>query len=192
MPFQGTVQELDELLDFVGGFQVKISKAPAEIFSMMGRKKICNNCGTRSEKKLMTCGSCKMARYCNAECAKADWKKHKKCCADMHKTSETQSFDVFARDVQSHIATSAFKKELTVLDAKGRCWAYKSEDDNSYILELWHTPKLLEHLKKIGCTEKAIKWHLKELLAGISFLVFHEGQVACMRNKDDMAASHNP
>lgn len=46
----------------------------------------CSNCG-RSE-NLKTCNTCHTAKYCNADCQKAHWKKHKMDCktiaADLH------------------------------------------------------------------------------------------------------------
>ena len=34
--------------------------------------------------KTMICGGCKTARYCDATCQKADWKKHETCCSKKH------------------------------------------------------------------------------------------------------------
>ncbi|KAI0311543.1 hypothetical protein OF83DRAFT_1287480 [Amylostereum chailletii] len=38
----------------------------------------CNKCGETGKK--LTCGSCKSVYYCNADCNKADWPKHKEVC----------------------------------------------------------------------------------------------------------------
>ena len=43
--------------------------------------KTCWSCSTRPE-KLLVCSRCKKAQYCNAECQKKDWKKHKKNCSN--------------------------------------------------------------------------------------------------------------
>ncbi len=40
--------------------------------------------GGRKEKKLRTCGQCKVASYCDAKCQAADWKAgHKKRCKEL-------------------------------------------------------------------------------------------------------------
>lgn len=39
----------------------------------------CNACGKYDE-NLLRCGRCHQARYCNAECQKKAWKKHKQVC----------------------------------------------------------------------------------------------------------------
>ena len=53
------------------------------------------------EKKLLCCGKCKVARYCSSDCQKADWKKHKKLCA------ETARFDK-----PMHSAHQSYLKQL--------------------------------------------------------------------------------
>lgn len=52
---------------------------------MIGSK--CDHCGvtkddttTTSIMKLKSCVKCRRSYYCDAECQKADWKKHKKGC----------------------------------------------------------------------------------------------------------------
>lgn len=42
----------------------------------------CNNCSKSADdnNKLMQCSVCATARYCSADCQKADWKNHKKNC----------------------------------------------------------------------------------------------------------------
>jgi hypothetical protein len=41
----------------------------------------CNSCGLPSEKsKLLLCSRCKRLYYCDKECQKRDWKKHKRVC----------------------------------------------------------------------------------------------------------------
>ena len=42
--------------------------------------------------KLQICGRCKTARYCNAECQRADWARHKK--PDCFSFSHSRSFDM--------------------------------------------------------------------------------------------------
>ena len=181
MPSIGTMEQIKEILDMAGGFQVRIGKAPNELAKMINRKKICVYCNKHHETKLMTCGSCEITRYCDAECQKADWKNHKKYCGSQTKCSYTPTLDIFMRDVTAHRLISEYKGEASVLDAKSRVWAYKSEDDDSYIIELWKTPQLISHLKKIGVEDKALKWHIKKLCEGSSFLVYKEGQVMCCK-----------
>ena len=40
----------------------------------------CRHCGNPGKPKLLSCGACKVAKYCSAPCQKADWKKHKASC----------------------------------------------------------------------------------------------------------------
>jgi len=40
----------------------------------------CRHCGNPGNPKLLSCGACKVAKYCSAPCQKADWKKHKVSC----------------------------------------------------------------------------------------------------------------
>ncbi|EIW80761.1 hypothetical protein CONPUDRAFT_144702 [Coniophora puteana RWD-64-598 SS2] len=45
---------------------------------------VCFACGGRGKPSLLTCGRCKRARYCSAECQRRDWKeKHKLVCAGL-------------------------------------------------------------------------------------------------------------
>ena len=48
---------------------------------------LCDHCFKTStgEKGLLKCGKCKVARYCNRECQKADWSTHKPRCANAKK-----------------------------------------------------------------------------------------------------------
>ena len=44
----------------------------------------CDFCGKQNRSKLLkTCGACGTVKYCNAECGKADWRRHKKDCKNM-------------------------------------------------------------------------------------------------------------
>ena len=181
MPSLGTMEQIEQILDMSGGFQVHIGKAPNELAKCINRKNICVYCTKRHQTNIMTCGACKMTRYCDAECQKADWKNHKEHCGSQHKCCDTVGVDIFTKDVIVHRAMSEYKKETTVLDAKGRVWAYNSEDDDGYMIELWKTPQLITHLKKIGVEDKALKWHIKQLLGGTSFLVYKEGQVMVLK-----------
>ena len=46
-----------------------------------GSTACCVTCGvTRVQSKLRRCGACQMARYCSADCAKADWQEHRMMC----------------------------------------------------------------------------------------------------------------
>lgn len=42
---------------------------------------LCSNCKDR-KKPLMRCMRCQVVSYCSKECQKADWKRHKKECAN--------------------------------------------------------------------------------------------------------------
>lgn len=43
------------------------------------------DCSSVTRQAVMTCGRCRNVRYCNANCQKADWKRHKKDCIDKAK-----------------------------------------------------------------------------------------------------------
>jgi hypothetical protein len=182
MPSIGTKSQIEQILNLTGGFQVHIGKAPNELAVHIKRKNVCTNCHKRHQMKLMTCGECKMTRYCNAECQKADWINHKRYCGSQHKCCDTKTLDLFSRDVMAHLMMSAHKGEESVLNSDGRVWAYKSEDDTGYMIEMWKTPQLIAHLKKIGVDNTSLRWHVKKLLEGTSFLVYKEGQVMAMQN----------
>ncbi|GAB7357830.1 hypothetical protein MBLNU230_g0002t1 [Neophaeotheca triangularis] len=59
------------------------SKAELEELTKEFREGLCGWCG-RSEsvdgKALLRCGGCKKSKYCNKDCLKAHWPKHKKTC----------------------------------------------------------------------------------------------------------------
>ncbi|GAQ90657.1 hypothetical protein KFL_006680060 [Klebsormidium nitens] len=41
----------------------------------------CDQCGAlKSPGELKRCSRCKSARYCSAQCQRADWKEHRKTC----------------------------------------------------------------------------------------------------------------
>ena len=40
----------------------------------------CAECGEEGGASLKTCKSCKLVKYCNADCQKNHWPKHKKEC----------------------------------------------------------------------------------------------------------------
>lgn len=42
--------------------------------------KICHCCQKTSDEKLPTCSRCKIVGYCNRECQRKDWPKHKLEC----------------------------------------------------------------------------------------------------------------
>jgi hypothetical protein len=50
----------------------------------MSNNLACNNCQEKKE-KLMTCGKCKIAKYCCKECQVLDWDNHKESCFDRQK-----------------------------------------------------------------------------------------------------------
>jgi len=41
---------------------------------------ICEQCDTHSTKVFPKCGKCKIVHYCNIECQRLNWKKHKLIC----------------------------------------------------------------------------------------------------------------
>lgn len=43
----------------------------------------CNNAQRNDGRALMTCAQCRAARYCPRECQKADWRTHKRMCAQI-------------------------------------------------------------------------------------------------------------
>ena len=69
-------------------------------FVLQGRKlerfKACDKCGAKGE--LMTCGRCKMIRYCSSTCQKAAWQQHKLECKDMAQQREIGEAQAKSRD----------------------------------------------------------------------------------------------
>jgi hypothetical protein len=52
-------------------------------FRNRGFLKSCNGCKEFTHSQLLVCSGCKLARYCNKECQKKDWKDHKKKCSSL-------------------------------------------------------------------------------------------------------------
>lgn len=50
-------------------------------YRLQDPEKVCDNCGKRSKKKLMTCARCEGVSYCNAKCQKEHWKQHRGTCS---------------------------------------------------------------------------------------------------------------
>lgn len=44
------------------------------------KHKTCQGCLKKSDTKLLCCGRCQFAYYCNSECQRSDWKVHKALC----------------------------------------------------------------------------------------------------------------
>eukprot|EP00929_Paragymnodinium_shiwhaense_P075765 TRINITY_DN38782_c0_g1_i2.p1 TRINITY_DN38782_c0_g1~~TRINITY_DN38782_c0_g1_i2.p1 ORF type:complete len:591 (-),score=136.80 TRINITY_DN38782_c0_g1_i2:463-2187(-) len=51
----------------------------SQIRGLANQAPACENCGAQPEKPLQ-CSVCKVVKYCNSECQKADWKFHKRRC----------------------------------------------------------------------------------------------------------------
>ena len=53
--------------------------------TLTGGLKSCSLCGKmeKKRKQMKSCSACKTVQYCNRECQKAHWKKHKKDCASL-------------------------------------------------------------------------------------------------------------
>ena len=157
---------------------VRFGKAPNKYVEMIKRKNFCQFCRKNHETKLRTCGRCNMVRYCNDECKNADWKNHKNYCSDLNKCGDTPTFDIFIRDFIVHRRMTKYIKQPSAFDSKSRVWAYHSEDETGYMISLWTTPLFIDHLKKLGLDDKKVKWYVQNLLDGMSFIIYKEGQVA--------------
>lgn len=51
-----------------------------ESFEKIQGKKRCRNCGVFAE-KMLKCGNCRKAYYCDVDCQKANWAEHKQVCS---------------------------------------------------------------------------------------------------------------
>ena len=73
--------------------QIKDAKAAsaavskAEPAGKQKKEKVCSTCGEQKE-KLMICGGCKGAWYCNRECQRRDWPTHKPTCVSPAKGTQ--------------------------------------------------------------------------------------------------------
>lgn len=69
-----------------------------ELLETLTEAKGCTNCG-KKDVNTKRCTGCKFAKYCNVDCQKADWKKHKPVCKATRSAKETPS--VFCRLLKS-------------------------------------------------------------------------------------------
>lgn len=68
----------------------------ASVMKRMGKMDSrCNHCKRKKPKN--RCSACHIVRYCNADCSKADWGKHKEECKNLQKTS------IFCHDKSANI-----------------------------------------------------------------------------------------
>ena len=153
------------------------------ISSMLSPKKVCGHCHLLSDDKLMKCGDCQAVSYCNAKCQKDGWKLHKHHCKEIKAACMSKRLIKFQSDLLAHSVLSEMNNKSTVLNDDGVIWFVVEEDDKSYLLKLSNVPELVEHLKKINLSKDSIKYHIKSVLEGMSFIVFLEGQVIGMKDK---------
>jgi hypothetical protein len=156
-----------------------------EITKILSPKRVCSYCGKKSDEKLMKCGSCDSVSYCDAKCQEHDWKKtHKHNCKELRKYMNTKRVQKFNSDLTSHSIWCKINDVESVLDTDGICWAVVAEDDEFYMLKQITTKDLVNHLKEIDASTESIKCHIARLLKGVSFIIFLEGQVIGMANRD--------
>lgn len=66
----------------------------------------CGNCCKQLTKKL-NCSRCKSAFYCNAECQKANWAKHKKDCSEIVESDAQGTVESFRK-----VLSTSFNKKM--------------------------------------------------------------------------------
>lgn len=78
---------------------------------------VCTHCGKlpNKDKKLLTCGRCKVAKYCNGTCQKAHWAAGHKGACKAPALTDAQKWAVLDEgNGESNAFPSAYKKEVSV------------------------------------------------------------------------------
>ncbi|KAF7377834.1 MYND-type domain-containing protein [Mycena sanguinolenta] len=52
-----------------------------QVFPLSASCAVCHNETEKSRKNLKQCSRCELTRYCGVDCQRADWRRHKVCCA---------------------------------------------------------------------------------------------------------------
>jgi|TARA_A100001391_G_scaffold151483_1_gene109205 hypothetical protein len=113
----------------------KYTEVQEEVDEKICLAKTCQNCGKKYEKKqcrFKKCAKCQNAWYCNKECQKADWKKHKKKCGNFGKnpTSKAHEFGNALNIHKTARPDTVFNTEV------GNIWMYLDEDKTNYIMKM--------------------------------------------------------
>lgn len=64
-----------------------------------GGTECCNHCGSVPDGKLLACGGCGLAKYCNSSCQKKGWKTHKLVCKTAKQSVVSGDADWFANNI---------------------------------------------------------------------------------------------
>lgn len=114
----------------------KYTQAQQGLNKEISLHKTCQNCGKKYEKKekeckFKKCAKCQNAWYCNKECQKADWKKHKKKCGNFGE-NPTSKAHKFGDAINIHM----IEKPDTIFNIEvGNIWSYLDEEKTNYIMK---------------------------------------------------------
>eukprot|EP01084_Bolivina_argentea_P299216 515739_1 len=75
------------LMNKFKNLEAKIWRQNLEVRKLKDGEHRCGECNNVS-KNLLRCAGCKQSYYCNIECQRAQWKKHKKICKKLRKTQK--------------------------------------------------------------------------------------------------------
>ena len=128
-------------------------------------KNCCSSCLSEGLKGFR-CSNCKMMRYCNVECQKADWKNHKKVCSELKDKGNVvkNMQDLNLNDLLYLVAVKLHKKRIDleelILNTHGFLFIIKDDkffkmvkNDNNLTNNVIDVKILSKELIEAACLE---------------------------------------
>lgn len=122
---------------------------------------ICNFCSKRNASS--KCANCSQAYYCNRDCQKEDWKKHKIKCIPLARNVDSQHDFKAPNEFSSLQKIKSMEPNMVLYESqqdlmKDRCSTFFAALDGHFIVSNTETQEILVGNSIKDCTPCTVKW----------------------------------